>query len=161
MTGNKQIAAFFFLTPSFSRPHHPSSFVARRCLPAERFYSSLRDTWLARQKEDPDPHSRWQQDWPRHWLEDYVVSAPSRTVSAGTAADPSLAVADIVHAVAGREPRRRYVPGTPNSVLFFEALRRGWIGEESALVIKKAMVNPPSPGACCGSSAGGSSSNNS
>ncbi len=100
-----------------------------------RFWGSMRDTWEAMERLDPD--GEWKKVWTREWLERYVEQQ-----SAGLtriAQDPRCAVEDIHHALAAKRPKARYLSGRLAKTLFYAL----WLMPERwSHAIKRIMVYP-------------------
>lgn len=102
---------------------------------AKNFFDSMRQSWDAMDKEDPQ--GSWKNHWTREWLEEYISFNGDQL--AKIAQEPGCVVDHIVHALAAKRPRMRYLSGTLANTLFFLLWKAP---EHWAYRFKTLLVNP-------------------
>jgi NAD(P)-dependent dehydrogenase (short-subunit alcohol dehydrogenase family) len=101
----------------------------------DRFFGSVRDTWEAMDRIDPE--GEWKQVWTREWLDEYVEERQKGLLR--IAQDPSCAIEDIFHALAAKRPKMRYLSGKFAKTLFYAL----WVMPEHwSYSFKKVLILP-------------------
>jgi hypothetical protein len=87
--------------------------------------------------EKQDPAGAWQETWTKEWLTEYVkVNSKNLEIMAQ---DPIHAIRDVMHGVASKYPRMRYLSGMLAKTLF----RALWkMPEYWSFAVKKSTITP-------------------